>query len=74
MELGPPDEAANDPWALGLPLSRPPWAPAQAAWLDRGLAALADTGLSEDEKASAVLLLNGHVFGQARFVVDLGAA
>lgn len=63
----------NHPWVLGLPLSRPPWAPAQLAWLDRGLAALADTRLTEDEKASVVLLLNGHVFSQARFVVDLGA-
>jgi AcrR family transcriptional regulator len=60
------------PWVLGLPISRPPWAPAQLAWLDRGLAALAETKLTEDEKASVVLLLNGHVFGQARFHVDLG--
>ncbi len=63
----------SHPWVLGLPLSRPPWAPAQLAWLDRGLAALAGTGLTEDEKASVVLLLNGHVFSQARFVVNLGA-
>jgi len=62
----------SHPWVLGLPVSRPPWAPAQLAWLDRGLAALADTKLTEDEKASVVLLLNGHVFSQARFVVDLG--
>jgi AcrR family transcriptional regulator len=60
------------PWVLSLPISRPPWAPSQLAWLDRGLAALADTKLDEDEKASVVLLLNGHVFGQARFHVDLG--
>jgi AcrR family transcriptional regulator len=61
------------PWILRLPLSRPPWTPGQLAWLDRGLAAMEDTRLTEDEKAMAVLLLNGHVFSQARFVADLGA-
>jgi AcrR family transcriptional regulator len=60
------------PWLLTLPLSRPPWSPAQLVWLDRGLAALEDTALSEDEKAMSLLLLNGHVFSQARFVADLG--
>jgi AcrR family transcriptional regulator len=60
------------PWLLTVPLSRPPWTPGQLVWLDRGLAALEDTALGEEEKAAAVLLLNGHVFSQARFVVDLG--
>jgi AcrR family transcriptional regulator len=60
------------PWLLTLPLSRPPWSPGQLVWLDRGLAAMEDTGLTEDEKAMALLLLNGHVFSQARFVADLG--
>jgi tetracycline repressor-like protein len=32
-----------------------------------------ETGLTEDEKAMALLLLNGHVFSQARFVADVGA-
>jgi AcrR family transcriptional regulator len=61
------------PWILQLPLSRPPWTPGQLVWLDRGLAAMEGTALSEDEKAMALLLLNGHVFSQARFVADLGA-
>jgi AcrR family transcriptional regulator len=60
------------PWLLSMPLSRPPWSLGQLVWLDRGLAAMEDTGLSEDEKAMALLLLNGHVFSQARFVADLG--
>jgi AcrR family transcriptional regulator len=59
-------------WLLLVPLSRPPWTPGQLVWLDRGLAAMEDTALSEDEKAAAVLLLNGHVFSQARFIADLG--
>jgi hypothetical protein len=40
-------------------------------WLDRGLAALADTGLTEDEKANVILLVNGYVFSEARLSVDL---
>jgi AcrR family transcriptional regulator len=60
------------PWLLQMPLSRPPWTPGQLIWLDRALAAMADTGLTEAEKAASVLLLNGHVFSQARFVADLG--
>ena len=60
------------PWVLELPL-RAPTTPAQLAWLHRGYGRWPTPGSSEDEKASTVLLLNGHVFSQARFVVDLGA-
>jgi AcrR family transcriptional regulator len=60
------------PWLLQVPLSRPPWTPGQLVWLDRALAAMDDTSLTEAEKAASVLLLNGHVFSQARFVADLG--
>jgi AcrR family transcriptional regulator len=60
------------PWLLDVPLSRPPWTRGQLVWLDRALAALAGTGLTESEKAASILLLNGHVFSQARFVADLG--
>jgi hypothetical protein len=60
------------PWLLDVPLSRPPWTRGQLVWLDRALAALGETGLTESEKAASILLLNGHVFSQARFVADLG--
>jgi AcrR family transcriptional regulator len=62
------------PWVLDLPVARPPWTPAQLAWLDAALAALAGTGLSEDEKAAAALLLNNQVFSQARFDGDVAGA
>jgi AcrR family transcriptional regulator len=59
------------PWLLALPLSTMPFGPRRLAWLDRGLAALGDTGLSEDEKAAVVLLLNGYVFSEARLAEEL---
>jgi len=66
------DGVRRHPWLLDVPLSRPPWTRGQLVWLDRALAALAGTGLTESEKAASILLLNGHVFSQARFVADLG--
>jgi AcrR family transcriptional regulator len=58
------------PWALHIPLG-PPTTPNRLEWLDRGLAALADTGLTDDEKANVILLVNGYVFSEARLSVDL---
>lgn len=48
-----------------------PFGPHRAAWLDRGLAALAATGLREDEKAALVLLVNDYVFSHARLDAQL---
>ena len=62
------------PWALKVPISGPPMTPMQLAWLDRGLRALEDTGLSEGEKADVVLLLNGYAFWEARLRTELAAA
>ena len=61
-------------WALEIPISGAPLTPNRLAWLDRGLQAQEATGLSEDEKAAAVLLLNGHVFWWARLEGDLSGA
>ena len=44
----------------------PQAATAQLAWLDRGLEAMASTGLHEGDKAEIVLVLNGFVFWSAR--------
>jgi AcrR family transcriptional regulator len=59
------------PWALDLPLARLPFGPNRSAWLDHGLGALAETALSEHEKAALVLLLNDYVFSHARLDVEL---
>ncbi len=58
-------------WVPELPLARMSIGPARAAWLDRGLAALAGTSLAEDEKTTLVLLLNDYVFSHARFDAQL---
>jgi AcrR family transcriptional regulator len=54
------------PWGIDVPITGVLGTHAQLAWLDRGLEALADTALGEDEKAEIVLLLNGYVFWSAR--------
>jgi hypothetical protein len=60
------------PWLLRVALPRVPFGPRRLAWLDRGLRFLADTGLTEDEKAAVVLLLNGYVFSEARIAAEVG--
>jgi AcrR family transcriptional regulator len=67
------DRARHDPWALRVPISGPPMTPNGVAWLNDGLWSLRDTGLSESEKASVVLLLSGYVRSEANLVVELTA-
>jgi AcrR family transcriptional regulator len=54
------------PWGIDVPITGMLGTTAQLSWLDRGLEVLADTGLSENEKAHLVLLVNGYVFWSAR--------
>ena len=61
------------PWYRDIPISGPPAGPRNLAWLDRALAALADTGLTEAEKMSVVMGLMPLVHGQARLSLDLAA-
>lgn len=58
------------PWVLRLPISAP-CTPNQVAWLERGLAALADTKLTESAKLSVVLLVNGYVRNEATMVAEV---
>jgi AcrR family transcriptional regulator len=60
------------PWALQVPLARLPFGPNRLSWLDRALQTLAQTALSEDEKAAVILLLNNYVFSEARTTAELG--
>jgi AcrR family transcriptional regulator len=64
----------RNPWVLRIPISGPPATPNQVAWLERGLASLAGTGLREDEKLSVILLLTGYVRNQATLEADIAAA
>lgn len=47
------------PWVLEVPITGSPATPNSAAWMDAGLAALADTPLSHDERLSVLLLVTG---------------
>jgi AcrR family transcriptional regulator len=49
------------PWAANAPIAGPPLAPNAVAWFEDALAALAGTGLTEDEKPSVILMLSGYV-------------
>jgi AcrR family transcriptional regulator len=63
------------PWILKVPISGLPAGPRQLLWFDRGLAALEDTLLTEDEKTGSVLLLATYTRAQATLATELiGAA
>lgn len=61
-------------WTLQVPISAPPATPNQIAWLERGLRALQDTGLTEAEKLSVMLLLTGFVRNEASLAASIAAA
>lgn len=60
------------PWFLHIPLGWAALGPNRVGWLDAALAALADTPLSEEEKAATSLLLNNVVFSIARTEAETG--
>lgn len=62
------------PWAVRVPITEPPTTPNQVAWMESALSSLHDTGLSEDEKASVLLLLSGYVRNDATLTVELTAS
>jgi AcrR family transcriptional regulator len=62
------------PWVLRVPVTKPPTTPNQVAWLEQGLRSLRDTGLSETEKLSAILLLTSYVRSYATLTAEIGAA
>jgi AcrR family transcriptional regulator len=62
------------PWVLRIPISGPPITPNQIAWLEAGLQSLQDTGLTEAEKMSVILLVSGYVRNDATISADVDAA
>ncbi|MFD7506427.1 TetR/AcrR family transcriptional regulator [Streptomyces sp. NPDC059850] len=64
----------RNPWVLRIPTSAPPSTPNSVAWMERALACLRDTRLSEGAKISVLLLVNGFVRNEARLSADLAAA
>jgi AcrR family transcriptional regulator len=59
------------PWVVYVPIAPPPATPPSITVMERGLTPLADTGLSEHDKAHLILMLSGYVFWQARLEVEL---
>jgi hypothetical protein len=60
-------------WALRVPISGPPLGPNNVAFLEAALKSLANTGLSEQQKLSTVLLLSGFVRNEATLTADIAA-
>ncbi len=60
------------PWVLQTASSGPPADPGQLAWLDAGLASLADTGLAERDKLAAVMAVLHFVRGAAALAIEAG--
>ena len=54
-----------------MPITGPPIAPSSVSWLNAGLQALAGTHLTEQEKASSVLLVAGFVRNEVGLERDL---
>lgn len=57
-------------WILEITLSEPPLTPHQIAWMELGLSALVDSGLSPQAMLSCMLLVDVYVRGQAQLAVD----
>src|SRR5919112_1695021 len=68
------DALRRHPWVLRVPISGPPVTPNQIRWLEDGLTALRDTGLSEPEKLSVILLVSGYVRNEATLAADVANA
>lgn len=49
----------RQPWLLSMPITGSPITPNSSAWLEAGLEALSDTGLSEEERIAVSLLVTG---------------
>ena len=59
------------PWILGVPVKEPPLAPNQMSWMEAGLQTLTDSGLTEQEKLSAILLVDVYVRGITQLAVHI---
>ncbi|GAB1513867.1 TetR/AcrR family transcriptional regulator [Actinophytocola sp. KF-1] len=62
------------PWILRIPVSGPPIMPNQLWFMEQGLRALGGTGLREDEKLSAILLITSFTRSFATLNSDLTEA
>ncbi|GAA3692237.1 TetR/AcrR family transcriptional regulator [Gordonia hankookensis] len=60
------------PWLAAIPLRRPPVGPNVLSWTDSGVQAFAETGLTGQQKLSALLLVDGFVRQHVRQASQMG--
>jgi AcrR family transcriptional regulator len=65
---------SRHPWIVRVPIGGPPILPNQLLWVERGLECLGRSRLSEEEKLSVLLLVNGFVRNDALLASDLEIA
>jgi AcrR family transcriptional regulator len=59
------------PWTLKVPIASAPLGPNNVRWLENGLAAQRETGLSGRQKLSVILLLSGFVRNEETLTTDI---
>ncbi len=64
------DMLDRHPWITQMPMASPPMAPNSLAFVEHGLSALDDTGLSDTEKISVIGLLSSYTLSEARMAYD----
>ncbi len=62
------------PWVVRIPLGGPPITPNLVLWFEHGLGALQGAGLTERQKLSVLLLVNGFVRNEMMLAGDLAMA
>jgi AcrR family transcriptional regulator len=62
------------PWVTQMPMAAPPMAPNSLHFVERGLAALDATSLSEEEKLRAIGLISSYTLSEARMARDAARA
>lgn len=67
------DFLLDRPWLLQISRSTPPVGPRSLRWLDRALAALAETGLGLGERINIASTLTGYAASQAALVLSMAA-
>lgn len=62
------------PWITQMPMAAPPMAPNSLAFVERGLAAMDDTGLADVDKLRVIGLLSSYTLSEARMAHDAARA
>jgi AcrR family transcriptional regulator len=64
------DMLGRHPWITQMPITAPPMAPNSLTFVERGLEALDDTGLSDADKLRIIGLISSYTLSEARMAHD----